>query len=284
MNELSHRALELIYYLTENRTRKISTVLVCSVSFYILGKFMKSSELKIDISDTLVKKDDKKTKGNVDKNFLKNLSRLIKICIPKLLGRENLSMGVLVVSLVGRTFLSIYMAEITSNIVKNIVKKDLTEFLTNIVILGGLSLPGAAINSMIDYMQKELSLYFRENLCNDFQDKMLENMSYYKITNLDSRIKNPDQIFTSDIEKFSSSLASLFVNFTKPLLDIVLFIKKLAETIGYSGPGMLVGWFVVSGLLMKVITPSFGKLAAIQQCKCFCIFFLLIFNFYTINH
>lgn len=272
MNELSHRALELIYYLTENRTRKISTVLVCSASFFILGKFMKSSNIKIDPSEILVKKDDKKTKGNVDKNFLKNLSRLLKVCIPKLVGRENLSMSVLVISLVGRTFLSIYMAEITSNIVKNIVKKDLTEFLTNILILGGLSLPGAVINSMIDYMQKELGLYFRENLCNDFQDKMLENMSYYKITNLDSRIKNPDQIFTSDIEKFSSSLASLFVNFTKPFLDIVLFIKKLSETIGYSGPGMLVGWFVVSGLLMKVITPSFGKLAAIQQCKCFFIF------------
>lgn len=161
------------------------------------------------------------------------------------------------------------MAEITSNIVKTIVKKDLTDFLYHIFILTGLSLPGAFMNSLIEYMQKQLSLYFRDNLCSNLQDKMLENFNYYKITNLDSRIRNPDQVFTADIEKFSNSLSALFINFSKPFLDIIFFTKKLAETIGFGGPIMLIGWYFVSGVMMKFITPPFGKLAAIEQSKLF---------------
>ena len=267
MNELSQKALELIYYLNENKTRQASTVLAVSVSFYILRKFLNRSTVKIDdvISEAIKKGKDSKNKGHVDKAFFKNFKKMLKICFPKLFGRESLSCVFIGGAMVARTFLSIYMAEITSNIVKTIVKKDLTDFVYNVLILLGLSLPGAAINSLIDYIQKELSLYFRENTTQYLQEKMLEKNCYYKLTNLDSRIRNPDQVFTSDIEKFSNSLSSLFINFTKPLLDIIFFTQKLAETIGFKGPAMLIGWYFISGILMRFLTPPFGKLAAIQQ-------------------
>lgn len=224
---------------------------------------MNKSTVKIDINESK----DQKVKGYVDKTFFRNVIRIIKICFPKVFARENLGLTVLGFSMVSRTFLSIYMAEVTSNIVKTIVKRDLTDFFYHILVLGGLSLPGAFINSLIDYLQKQLSIYFRENLSNYLQDKMLENNNYYKLTNLDSRIRNPDQVYSSDIEKFSNSLSALLINFTKPLLDIIFFTRKLAQTIGFAGPAMLIGWYFASGILMKFITPPFGKLTAIEQCN-----------------
>jgi ATP-binding cassette subfamily D (ALD) protein 3 len=53
-------------------------------------------------------------------------------------------------------------------------------------------------------------------------------MVFYQLGNLDSRISNPDQRLTADLEKWSNSLSTIYSNFTKPTLDIILFSKKLA--------------------------------------------------------
>lgn len=90
-------------------------------------------------------------------------------------------------------------------------------------------------------------------------------MHYYKICNLDNRIANPDQRLTSDAEKWSSSLASLYLNTTKPILDIVLFSRKLAELVGWTGPCLTFGWYILSGVFIKNISPSFGRLTAVEQ-------------------
>lgn len=93
----------------------------------------------------------------------------------------------------------------------------------------------------------------------------MSKMYYYKICNLDSRIQNPDQRLTQDLDKWSGALASLYLNFTKPILDIVLFSKKLAELVGYEGPLLVFAWYFVSGVIIRFISPPFGKLTAVEQ-------------------
>ena len=90
-------------------------------------------------------------------------------------------------------------------------------------------------------------------------------MFYYKICNLDSRIGNPDQRLTDDSKKWAESLASLYLNITKPCLDIVMFSSKLAELVGWQGPAMASSWYLFSGIIIRFITPSFGKLTAVEQ-------------------
>ena len=87
-------------------------------------------------------------------------------------------------------------------------------------------------------------------------------MRYYKICNLDSRISNPDQRLTQDAEKWSASLSALYVNFSKPILDMFLFSRKLAELVGWQGPAMTFAWYFFCGGVIKMISPPFGKLTA----------------------
>lgn len=70
---------------------------------------------------------------------------------------------------------------------------------------------------------------------------------------------------TADIEKWSNSLSMIYSNFTKPVLDIALFSKKLAELVGWKGPTIVVGWYFFSGMIIKMVSPSFGKLTAKAQ-------------------
>ena len=90
-------------------------------------------------------------------------------------------------------------------------------------------------------------------------------MIFYQVGNLDSRISNPDQRLTTDIDKWANSLSTIYANFTKPTLDIILFSRKLSHIMGWSGPGFVIAWYLFSGIMLKFISPSFGKLIAGEQ-------------------
>ena len=90
-------------------------------------------------------------------------------------------------------------------------------------------------------------------------------MIFYQLGNLDSRVTNPDQRLTTDIEKWSNSLSTIYSNFSKPTLDIILFSRKLMELVGWQGPAVVGLWYLISGIFIKFISPPFGKLTAIEQ-------------------
>ena len=70
---------------------------------------------------------------------------------------------------------------------------------------------------------------------------------------------------TSSITNFGKSLAELYSNLTKPMLDIVLFSKKLSELMGYQGPGLIILYYFISGLIIRIVSPPFGTLQAISS-------------------
>jgi ATP-binding cassette subfamily D (ALD) protein 3 len=57
----------------------------------------------------------------------------------------------------------------------------------------------------------------------------------------------------------------LYLNFTKPVLDIILFSQRLANELGWQGPTLSASWYLVAAIIIKFISPSFGKMVAIEQ-------------------
>lgn len=68
------------------------------------------------------------------------------------------------------------------------------------------------------------------------------------------------------MNRFCNALASLYSNLGKPVLDIIIFNYQLAKNIGMSGMSGLVLNYFVTASIMRMATPSFGKLAA-QEAK-----------------
>ena len=204
-------------------------------------------------------------KGNVDRVFWERIKKLVAIAVPHWKTKEMFYIIVLSGLLVVRTYLSIWLADVNGHIVKAIVGLDFNMFLRRVFALMLFAIPSSTVNSAMDYFSKLLASAFRERLTGYFHDKYLKNMFFYKICNLDSRIQNPDQRLTQDLEKWANALASLYLNFTKPVLDIILFSRKLSELVGYEGPALIFGWYFVSGIVIRFISPPFGKLTAMEQ-------------------
>lgn len=87
-------------------------------------------------------------------------------------------------------------------------------------------------------------------------------MTFYALSALDDRINNADQLITVDVAKFSNSLAELYSNLAKPVLDMVIYNYSLSRSVGGEGlflMGMLVQ---LSAGMMRALTPPFGKYVA----------------------
>lgn len=57
--------------------------------------------------------------------------------------------------------------------------------------------------------------------------------TYYKMSNLDNRIANPDQLLTTDVDKFCDMFTDLYSNISKPMLDIFIYVYRLTTTLGF---------------------------------------------------
>lgn len=67
------------------------------------------------------------------------------------------------------------------------------------------------------------------------------------------------------MEKWATCLSALYLNFSKPILDLVLFSRKLSELVGWEGPAVTIGWYFLAGIIIRIISPSFGKYTAREQ-------------------
>ncbi|ORZ40254.1 ABC transporter transmembrane region 2-domain-containing protein [Catenaria anguillulae PL171] len=204
----------------------------------------------------------RKRKPDVDKVFFQRLHRLLKICIPSWRSKEFVLVILHSCFLVLRTILSVYVAALDGRIVSALVQGKGRAFLKGLFMWMAVALPATYTNSMLSYLQSKLSLAFRTRLTDHVTDKYLTTATFYRITNLDDRIPSPSQLITVDIPKFCVSLAELYSNLAKPILDVVLYNYQLAQSVG--GSVLLAGSLVIhiSAQILRLVTPAFGKLVA----------------------
>lgn len=87
-------------------------------------------------------------------------------------------------------------------------------------------------------------------------------MTFYSLSALDDRIKNADQLIAVDVSRFSNSLAELYSNLAKPILDMVIYTYSLSKSVGGEGLFMMSLLVQISANLMRALTPPFGKYVA----------------------
>jgi ATP-binding cassette subfamily D (ALD) long-chain fatty acid import protein len=238
----------------------------------------------------------RRQKVELNREFFRNLFRLLKICIP---GWKSKELRLLIshsIFLVVRTLISLKVAAMDGQLVSSLVRGKGRDFLMGIVWWMLIAIPATFTNSMVShsitflcthfadvaqlsYHQCKLSLQYRTRLTNHIHDKYLSNMTFYSLSALDDRIKNADQLITVDVSKFSNSLAELYGNLAKPTLDMLIYNYSLSKSVGGEGAFALtiflemqeltyIGLFFMSLLVqlsasvMRALTPPFGKFVA----------------------
>merc|ERR1712000_241707 len=201
-------------------------------------------------------------KVELNREFFRSLLRLLKVVIPGWRSKESRLIMSHTFFLVLRTLISVRVAEMDGQIVKALVKGRGKEFLKRTLWWMIIAVPATFTNSMLSYHQAELSLKYRTRLTQYIHDKYLSQLTFYGISALDDRIKNPDQLIAVDVSKFSNSLAELYSNLAKPLLDMTIYTYSLSKSVGGEGVVLMTLLVQLSANVMRALTPPFGKYVA----------------------
>lgn len=164
--------INFIKILIQNKNKAYMGIFLLLGVLGVIKNFFKTK-------DIIKKQRKSKNKGEVDKIFLQNLLKLLKIAIPNFYSPILLDMFLLTAALVSRTYLSIYLATVKGLIVKEIVNKDFKMFLFALGKLGLCAIPGSILNSTLVFFNRKISLGIRKNITKDIMKDYLKNKIFY---------------------------------------------------------------------------------------------------------
>ncbi|SPO28369.1 probable peroxisomal half ABC transporter [Ustilago trichophora] len=204
-------------------------------------------------------------KVGVNKEFFRQLKAIFRILIPRRNSKEVFVFILHTSFLVLRTYLSTLVARLDGMIVRDLVSANGRGFLRGLGLWFLLGIPSTYTNSMIRYLQSKLAIGFRTRLTRYVHDLYLnDKANFYRIINLDGRLDAADQYITTDIARFCETLAALYSNVSKPVLDLIIFNYALSRSLGPMGILGLSCNYLLTGWILRQVTPAFGKLAAIE--------------------
>ncbi|KND91345.1 Peroxisomal long-chain fatty acid import protein 2 [Tolypocladium ophioglossoides CBS 100239] len=209
------------------------------------------------------------TKPGLNLAFLHQFLSLMSIMIPRWSSKEAGLLLSHAVFLMLRTYLSLVVARLDGELVRDLVAGNGKSFLWGILKWFGLGGFASYTNAMIKYFESKVSIAFRTRLTRYIHDLYLnDNLNYYKLSNLDGGVgQAADQFITQDLTLFCAAAANLYSSLGKPFVDLCVFSFQLYRSLGpLALSGLMSNYFLTASILRR-LSPPFGKLKAVEGRK-----------------
>ncbi len=196
-----------------------------------------------------------------------NLWQMVSAVLKEGMGtRECAVAGGLTLSLLARTWLSLWIAQNMGESIGHFCNQDFEKVANSIYSFGRNTVMAAIVNAALKYFTSLLGLLLRDTLTKRVHNLYMERMNYYKANHVGTdKFENTDQLICDDIEKFSAAFADVYSQSLKPCVDFLIFSAKLGQAMGAEGPLGMYVWFFCAVAISARVLPSYGRLAAEKQ-------------------
>eukprot|EP00301_Raphidiophrys_heterophryoidea_P014853 c23325_g1_i1.p1 GENE.c23325_g1_i1~~c23325_g1_i1.p1 ORF type:complete len:644 (-),score=135.51 c23325_g1_i1:100-2031(-) len=229
------------------------------------GKY--SQPAKSSVSESSSQQGHKKKGGPaVDAIFLKRLKHILAIAIPGFFSREALLLIVQAIILIARSLLSLRIAKLSGDGLREVMRKSWIGFARCMFDFFMSGVAASVVNSALKYLTNLITVRFRLNLSHYVHDHYLANRNYYKAAVLrQGNLDNADQRIVEDLHQFCITVSDLYSRTFKPAVDVVLSTYRMSENMGFKGLTVLYSYFLLSGSIVRSLSPPFPRLIAHQQ-------------------
>ncbi|KAM9903405.1 hypothetical protein OXX69_007937, partial [Metschnikowia pulcherrima] len=136
----------------------------------------------------------KSQRNLLNSKFINQIVILWRILIPRVYSKNSSLLLTQCLFLILRTWLSLIIAKLDGQIVKNLISANGKKFARDLIYWILIAFPASYTNAAIKYLTNRLSLGFRTNLIRYIHDMYLDRvMTYYKISLNSDDIENIDQ-------------------------------------------------------------------------------------------
>mmetsp|Transcript_37550 Transcript_37550/g.74570 ORF Transcript_37550/g.74570 Transcript_37550/m.74570 type:complete len:699 (-) Transcript_37550:94-2190(-) len=207
----------------------------------------------------------------VDKTFVFRLARILPVLVPSWRSKEALLLVTETSILVARSLLSLHISELMGKGIQCVAMRSPEMFLVTLGDFFASGIMASVANSALKYMGNLMSTWFRENLTRHVHMKYMQKGNYYHTSVMmqangkEEQLDNLDQRIVSDLHNFTKLLADLYSRTFKPALDVLLYTRAMAKSLGLKGPLLMYSYFVFSSTLIRKASPPLAKLTARQQ-------------------
>jgi len=196
----------------------------------------------------------------------KQLIRILAVAIPGPFSMEGLHLVAFTALLCARIWLSIRIAEVTGTLGKLVGARRWEDIFAFQVRFGLMTMPAAAVNSLLRFENGMLAMGMRRNLTKYIHDLYLNNNTFYRASCVGNHLlDNLDARCTQDVDRFVKEVVDLYGDFVKPLAEVVMYSRSLSRRMGARNMAVFFAYYVYITNWIQWIMPSFGRLTAEQQ-------------------
>jgi ABC-type uncharacterized transport system fused permease/ATPase subunit len=168
---------------------------------------------------------------NVNNKFFVQFMSIFKILVPNWRCPEVGFMSLISSMLVVRSLCDLWTIYLGTLLESSIISGETSSFINHLKKFA-MTMPLMSLtNSIIKYSNRQLEIRFRKRLTTHLMQKYMYKLTFYK---LNQKMKNVDQMITTDVEKFASTAATLYSQLSKPLLDILIYVYGISRYINKS--------------------------------------------------
>eukprot|EP00944_MAST-04C_sp_MAST-4C-sp1_P007501 g7501.t1 len=117
----------------------------------------------------------------------------------------------------------------------------------------------AAFDAIMIHQKWALNIEWRRRLTQYMMDLYFTRNTFYDVKNQDSRIPDPEERLTEQIEELSRCFTQLWTEALAPFIDIVYNAVVLYRAVGLTAVSSVGGWMIGGGLLLRYVIPNFRE-------------------------
>ncbi len=168
-------------------------------------------------------------------------------------------LALLLILIIGLVSVNAFNSFVLSKLVTVIEEKDMSGFITNLSIMATSFLLITLLTGFSRFVRKKITLDWYEWLNNQTLQKYFSNRAYYKI-NFDSKIDNPDQRLTQEIEPIARTTLSFLATCVEKILEMAVFLVilwQISQVIGV----VLIIYTVIGNLIALYLSQELSQIS-----------------------